>query len=151
MLWTQTKSGRDQYKISGQSWTDHGLSRFVTVFPTNVIVLSGKINNSSRFVTILNCIWPWSTRMRIFQIEDACGCFSISGKIRWISDRFQQMQPKSSVNGDVTVFWLHYWSISRHRSSGKETLDIYIYKNNNNCLRKTSERSALHSVPLPIN
>ena len=67
----------------------------------------------SRFVTILNYIWPWSTRMRIFETKDVCVFSSISDKIRWISNRFQQMSPKSSVNVDVAVFWLHcyFWSI----------------------------------------
>ena len=51
------------------------------------------------------------------------GCLrfsSISDKIWWISDRFRQMSPKSSVNVDVAVFWLHcyFWSICRHRFSG---------------------------------
>ena len=110
MLWARAKSGRDPYKMSSQSWTDHGLSCFVTVFLTNVIIFSGKTDNSSRFVTILNCIWPWSTCMRIFQIEDACVFFSISDKIRWIFDRFRQISPKSRVNGDVAVFWLHFYN-----------------------------------------
>ena len=51
------------------------------------------------------------------------GCLrfsSISDRIWWISDRFRQMSPKSSVNVDVAVFWLHgyFWSICRHRFSG---------------------------------
>ena len=40
-------------------------------------------NDSSRFVTILNYIWPWSTRMRIFETKDVCVFSSISDKIRW--------------------------------------------------------------------
>ena len=37
-----------------------------------------------------------------------------------VTDRFRQMSPKSSINGDVAVFWLHcyFWSICRHRFSG---------------------------------
>ena len=58
--------------------------------------------------------------MRVFQIIDSCSFSSISNKIRWISDRFRQMSPKLSVNGDVALFWLHcyFWSICQHGSSG---------------------------------
>ena len=58
--------------------------------------------------------------MRVFELKDVCVFSSISDKIRWISDRFRQMSPKSSVNVDVAVFRLHcyFWSICRHRFSG---------------------------------
>ena len=56
--------------------------------------------------------------------KNVCVFSSISDKIRWIYDRFRQMSPKSSVNVDVAVFWLHcyFWSICRHRFSGHVSL-----------------------------
>ena len=60
-------------------------------------------NDSSRFVKILAYIWPWSIRMRMFETKDVCAFSSISHTIQWISDRFQQMSPKSNV--DVAVFY----------------------------------------------
>ena len=67
-------------------------------------------NDSSRFVKILAYIWPWSIRMRMFETKDVCAFSSISHTIQWISDRFQQMSPKSNV--DVAVFLRHcyFWS-----------------------------------------
>ena len=64
-------------------------------------------NDSSRFVKILAYI---SIRMRIFETKDVCAFSSISHTIQWISDRFQQMSPKSNV--DVAVFLRHcyFWS-----------------------------------------
>ena len=122
MWWARAKSNRGWYKMRGQSWRDHGSSRFVTVFLTNVIILSGKKmfrHDLSRFWTTyghdqLACA---SSKQRMSAFFP-----SISDKIRWISDRFRQMSPKSSVNVDVAVFWLHcyFWSICRHRFSGND-------------------------------
>ena len=98
-----------------------------------------KKDDSSRFYHDFELhIWPWSTRMHIFetsfvilkQIKDACVFFkcyfsSISDQIRCISDRFQQTSPKSSVNRDVAVFWLHcyFWYADRD-SWGIATADV---------------------------
>ena len=102
----QAKTNTGWYKMRGQSWRDHGSSRFITVFSKNVIILSGKKTIRTICHDFELHIWPRSTRLRIFETMG----------------KFRQMSPKSSVNGDVAVFWLHcyFWSICRHRFSGIE-------------------------------
>ena len=80
------------------------------------------------------------------------GCLrfsSISDKIRWISDRFRQMSPKSSVNVDVAVFWLHcyFWSICRHRFSG-----IYVYTSSDMVkhLHRSGDRGVAKAYKRPV-